>query len=90
MECISPQHLLHLQREMYVYMYMHVCMLNHFSHVQLSVILWTVARQDPLSHGILQARILEWVAMLSARGSSSRSKHTSLYISCVGKWFLYH
>ena len=31
---------------------------------------WTVARQAPLSMRILQARILEWVAMLSSRGSS--------------------
>ena len=31
---------------------------------------WTVARQAPLSMGILQARILEWVAMPSSRGSS--------------------
>ena len=31
---------------------------------------WTVARQAPLSMGILQARILEWVAMLSSRGSA--------------------
>ena len=31
---------------------------------------WTVARQAPLSLGILQAKILEWVAMLSSRGSS--------------------
>ena len=30
----------------------------------------TVARQAPLSIGILQARILEWVAMPSSRGSS--------------------
>ena len=29
-----------------------------------------VAHQAPLSMGILQARILEWVAMLSSRGSS--------------------
>ena len=29
-----------------------------------------LARQDPLSMGILQARILEWVAMPSSRGSS--------------------
>ena len=28
-----------------------------------------VARQAPLSMGILQARILEWVAILSSRGS---------------------
>ena len=28
--------------------------------------LWTVAHQIPLIHGILQARILEWVAVPSA------------------------
>ena len=36
-------------------------------------VLWTEEpgrRQAPLSLGILQARILEWVAMLSSRGSS--------------------
>ena len=31
---------------------------------------WTVARQAPLSMGILQARILEWVVMPSSGGSS--------------------
>ena len=31
---------------------------------------WTAACQSPLSMGILQARILEWVAMPSSRGSS--------------------
>ena len=31
---------------------------------------WTVAYQAPLSMGILQARILEWVAISSSRGSS--------------------
>ena len=46
-----------------------VCMLNCFSHVWLFVTLWTVAHQAPL-HGILQARILEWVAMPSSEGSS--------------------
>ena len=38
-----------------------VCML--VSHVQLFVTPWTVAFQVPLSIGILQARILEWVAI---------------------------
>ena len=32
--------------------------------------LWTVAPQVPLSMGILQARILEWVVMSSSMGSS--------------------
>ena len=31
---------------------------------------WTVARQAVLSMGILQARILEWVAYAFSRGSS--------------------
>ena len=31
---------------------------------------WTAALQAPLSMGTLQARILEWVAMPSSRGSS--------------------
>ena len=33
------------------------------SHVQLFATPWTVGCQAPLSMGILQARILEWVAM---------------------------
>ena len=35
-----------------------------------SAILWTVARQAPLSVEILQARILEWVAISFSMGSS--------------------
>ena len=43
--------------------------------VQLFVTPWTVARQAPLSMRILQARILEWVAMPSSRGSSQPRDH---------------
>ena len=39
---------------------------------------WTVARQAPLSMGILQARILEWVAMLSSRGSARPRDQTQV------------
>ena len=35
--------------------------LSHFNCVQLSATLRTVAHQAPLSMGILQARILEWL-----------------------------
>ena len=41
-------------------------MLSRFSHVRLYATLWTVAYQAPLSMGILQARILEWVAVPSS------------------------
>ena len=45
-------------------------MLSCFSHVQLFAILWTVPHQAPLYMWSLQARILEWVALPSSRGSS--------------------
>ena len=42
-------------------------------------------------HGILQARILEWVAMPSSRGSSQPRDRTHIsYVSCTGRWVLYH
>ena len=40
------------------------------SHVQLFATPCTVAFQAPLSIGILQARILEWVAISFSKGSS--------------------
>ena len=46
-------------------------MLSHFSHVWVFETLWTVASQAPLSMGILQTRILEWVSMSPSRGSSN-------------------
>ena len=53
---------------------MRVC----FRHVQLFATPWTVARQAPLSTGTLQARILEWVATPSSRGSSLRGLNPGL------------
>ena len=42
-------------------------------------------------HGILQSRILEWVAMPSSRGSSQPRGQTCISsISCVGRQVLYH
>ena len=64
-----------------------MCVLNRFSHVWVFVTLWTVARQAHLSMGILQARILEWVAMPSSRGSSqSRDRTCKSSVSCIGGW----
>ena len=37
-------------------------------------------------HGILQERILEWVAISSSRGSSSPRNQTNIcYVSCIGR-----
>ena len=48
-------------------------------YVQLFATPWTVALQAPLSTGILQARILEWVAMPSSRGSSQLRVWTQVF-----------
>ena len=41
--------------------------------------------------GILQARMLEWVAMPSSRVSSQSRDQTQVsYISCIGRWVLYY
>ena len=41
--------------------------------------------------GILQARILGWVAMPSSRGSSQpRDQMPVSYVSCISRWVLYH
>ena len=47
---------------------------------------WNVALQASLSMGILQARILEWVAMSSSRGSSQPREETQ--VSCIAGRFL--
>ena len=42
-------------------------------------------------HGISQARILEWVAIFSSRGSSQPRDQTCVSdISCVGRQILYY
>ena len=66
-----------------------MCMLSRFTCVWILVTVWTVTCQALLSMGILQARILEWVAMPSSRGSSQHSDWTHIsYVSCVGRGVL--
>ena len=48
---------------------------------------WTVACQAPLSIGVLQARILEWPAMPSSRGSSQ--PRDRIQVSHVNRQILY-
>ena len=63
----------HIHKYTHTHIYVYTCMCCAvLSRLVLSdsVTLWTVARQASLSMRILQARILEWVAMTSSRGSS--------------------
>ena len=56
------------------------------SVVSDSETLWSIARQAALSMGILQTRILEWVAMPSSRESSRPRNETHItYVSCIGR-----
>ena len=42
-------------------------------------------------HGILQTKILEWVAIPSSRGAFQPRNRTYVsYVSCSGKQILYH
>ena len=66
------------------------CTPSHFSRVRPRD---PVDRSLPGSsvHGVLWARILEWVAVPSSRASSPPRDHTRLsYVSCSGRWVLYH
>ena len=40
-------------------------------------------------HGISQARILEWVAISSSRGSSRPRDWTDIWVTCIGRQILY-
>ena len=63
-----------------------------FSHVRLFVTLWTVAScQASPSMGFSRARILEWVAMSSSRGSSQPRDwtHGSCVFCITGGFFTY-
>ena len=62
-------------------------LLSRFNHVQLCATLWAVCSQPGSSvHGILQVRVLEWVAMPSFRRSSQSRNQTC--ISCIaGRFF---
>ena len=46
---------------------------------------WTVARQALSVHGILQARILKWVAIPFSRGSSQPRDRTQVF--CIASRF---
>ena len=45
----------------------------------------------PSIHGSFLARILEWVAISSFRGSSQPRDRTFIsFVSCIGRWTVYH
>ena len=93
LNCIPPHCMLkcerplHVRRSLYLEIgYLKWCAVLTCSVVSDSAIPWTAARQAPLSMGILQARILEWVAMPSSRGSS-RPRDRTQVSRIAGRFF---
>ena len=72
---------------------LHACMLRDKSLLQLCLTLCDPMDCSPPGssvHGILQARILEWLVMPSSRGSPRPRDGTHIpYISCIGRRILY-
>ena len=72
----------------------HLCSCMHAKSLQSCPTLYGPMNYNPPGssvHGILQARILEWVAMPSSRGSSRPRDWTWVsYVSRIGGWILYH
>ena len=53
---------------------------------RLCATLWTAAGQAPLFMGVSQARMLEWVAVPSSRGSSQpRDRTCCISYICIGR-----
>ena len=70
--------------------YLYIAHAHVFSRARLFETLRTVTHQAPLSMGF-PARILEWVAMPSFRGSSPPRNQTHIsYVSHIVRWVLYH
>ena len=61
-----PNHVRYPQGMLLTWVKVPVCVLSHFDCVRLFSTLRTITCQAPLSMGILQTRILEWVAMPSS------------------------
>ena len=65
-----------------------MCAVCVLSHVQLFAAPWTVSVLGSSVHGILQARMLEWVAISYSRGSSWPMDQP--WVSCIGRRIPYH
>ena len=82
----------YIQLLTHTYTRTHICVPNRFSRLQLSAPPWTAARQGSV-HGILQARMLEWVPCpppggLPDQGSSQVSMPPALAGRLLQPWRL--
>ena len=67
-----------------------ICGLSHFNCVRLFVTPVHCSPPGSFVHGILQVRILAWVAMTSSRWSSQPRIESASHVSCIGRQVFYH
>ena len=70
----------------YIFIYIYICWFTNLHPTFCYPIVCSPSSSSV--HGISQARILEWVAIIFSRGSSQSRDQT--HISCIGRWVLYH
>ena len=69
---------------------MQYCVVCSFNRVLFCATPWILAHHAPLSVEILQARIMEWVAISSSRGTSPPRDGTHIScVSCIGRQIPY-
>ena len=62
-----------------------------YAKKNIATVIWTAAHQAPLSMGFSRQEYSCGFPCLSSRGSSQPRDQTRLsYISCSGRWILYH
>ena len=73
-------------------LYIYICTARLLSWVWLlAASPMDFSRPALLSMGFSQGRIQEWVAISSSRGSLQPRDPTRIsYVSCIGRWLLYH
>ena len=79
----------------YIYIHTHTCIGSYHVLCCAKLLQSRLILCDPMDcsspgfsvHEILQARILEWVALSSSRGSSVPGVEP---LSCISRWVLYH
>ena len=72
-----------------VCVHMCVCVLSCFSHIRSFVTLWTVANQAPLSMGFSRREYRSGLPRPS-QGIFPTPGWNISYVSCIGRWVLYH
>ena len=96
-ELVMPQLLnhhyhVHTHTHTHPHTHTHMCVYAKYLQLSLTVCNSTCCGQPGSSaHGILKSRILEWVAVPSSKVFPwTRHQNCIFYVSCTGRWVLYH